>query len=101
MNEPKLIFRIHAIKRMSARGLSETDVRDVLENGEIIEQDSLSTPMPKRPMLAWIEIGGPPAVPIHVVSSFDLATDTIVVITAYEPEASRWTNGFRKRRAPS
>lgn len=36
--------------------------------------------------------------PIHVVFSYDEATDTGYVVTAYIPDANIWLNGFKTRR---
>ena len=40
----KIIFRIHAIQRMFLRGITDTDIRYVLENGETIEDYPDDTP---------------------------------------------------------
>ena len=61
-----LIFRVHAIQRMFDRGISETDVRDVLEHGEVIEAYPDDLPYPSRLMLG--HCGGRP---VHVLASDD------------------------------
>lgn len=37
MSVSRLVFRVHAIKRMFQRHISKDDVRHVLESGETIE----------------------------------------------------------------
>jgi hypothetical protein len=61
-----LIFRVHAIQRMFDRGIRETDVRDVLEHGEVIEAYPDDLPYPSRLMLG--HCGGRP---VHVLASDD------------------------------
>ena len=44
---PRLIFRVHAVRRMFERGISEEDVRAVLATGETIESYPSDTPYPR------------------------------------------------------
>jgi hypothetical protein len=93
MDEPTIIFRVHAIKRMFARGIWETDVRAVLEAGETIEETEEAGSYPTRLLLGWVL-----SQPLHVLAAFADAEATIIVITAYRPEPTKWYPGFRKRR---
>ena len=88
-----LIFRVHAIQRMFERGISEIEVRDVLENGEIIEAYPNDFPFPSR-----LVLGTSSGRPIHVVVSDDPQAKTTIVITVYEPDPARWDPTFRHRR---
>lgn len=74
-------------------GISEVGVRQVLHDGEVIEQRPDEQPFPVRLVLGWVE-----SRPIHVVAAFDDAGATVVVITVYQPDPRRWTDGFRRRR---
>lgn len=89
----ELIFRVHAIERMFERGISETDVRDVLENGEEIEAHPQDVPFPSRLMLGYC--GGRP---VHVLASDDSSLRVTVIITVYEPDPNRWDPTFKRRR---
>jgi len=40
----RLVFRIHAVQRMSERGITERDVREILSTGESIEEYPDDTP---------------------------------------------------------
>ena len=97
MADHTIIFRVHAIQQMFHRGLSEVDVRDVLEHGEVIEDYPNDLPYPARLMLGWVG-DGRPRLPLHVVASYDHQSSTIFVVTVYEPTIARWQPGFRKRR---
>jgi len=92
MADPTIIFRIHAVKQMFARGISEVEVRAVLEDGETIEQSPDDLPYPSRLILGWVDKR-----PLHIVASL-IDASTIAVITVYEPTDSRWKSGFRARK---
>ena len=77
---------------MIERGITVAAVREVLENGELIEEYKADSP-PRYLMLGWSENK-----PIHVVGEDDPVTDETTVVTAYEPDIKRWKVGFRERR---
>jgi hypothetical protein len=88
----RLIFRVHAFRRMFQRNISEEDVRCVLDNGEVIENYSDDTPYPSRLVLGWRGTR-----PIHVVVAQNDVDDELVIVTAYEPDPVRWDKEFRRR----
>ncbi|MGK7344464.1 MAG: DUF4258 domain-containing protein [Candidatus Nitrospinota bacterium M3_3B_026] len=89
----KLVFRAHAVWRMSQRGISGQDVREALEKGETIESYPDDSPYPSRLVLGWIGHR-----PVHVAVADNMEEDEIIVITAYEPDAERWEEGFSRRK---
>jgi hypothetical protein len=91
----RLVFRVHAIRRMFQRSISEEDVRHVLDTGEVIEDYPQDQPYPSRLMLGWQGTW-----PIHIVVADNTQNDEIVVITVYEPDLVRWEPGFQRRRTP-
>ncbi len=93
MGYDRLIFRIHAVQRMFERGISDTDVRDVLENGQVIEAYPDDLPFPSRLML-----GRCAGLPVHVLASDDEQDQATVVITVYVPDQARWDAAFKRRR---
>ena len=93
MGSERLVFRVHAIQRMFERGISDEDVRQVLETGKTIESYPDDEPYSSRLVLGWSG-----ARSIHLVVADNQDQDEIVVITAYEPDPDRWAPGFSKRR---
>ena len=77
---------------MIERNLTVAEVRDVLENGELIEEYKADSP-PRYLLLGWSGNR-----PIHVVGEDDPVANETTVVTAYEPDAKRWKVGFRERR---
>ncbi len=89
----KITFRIHAIQRMFERNVTEIDIRNVLMNGELIENYPNDTPYPSRLMLGWDEDR-----PLHVVVADNAKEDEWVVITVYEPNLNLWESDYRRRK---
>ena len=86
-------YRIHASQRMFRRDIHEDDVESVLKNGEIIEQYD-----DDFPLLSFL-INGRTSEnrPLHVVAAINHTERIVIVITAYEPDISRWTSDFSGR----
>jgi hypothetical protein len=78
---------------MFERRITGENVRDVLNNGIIIEDYPDDTPYPSKLVLGWC--GGRP---IHVVVAHNPVADEDVVVTVYEPEYASWTSDFKRRR---
>ncbi|WP_455244547.1 DUF4258 domain-containing protein [Petrachloros mirabilis] len=95
MNQLRLVFRVHAIKRMFQRTISMEEVRQVIATGETIEAYPDDKPFPSRLILGW---NGPR--PLHVVVAKNAAAEEDIVITVYQPNAAEWDAGFRRRTRP-
>jgi hypothetical protein len=78
---------------MFERELTEIDVREVLENGKIIEKNPKDLPYP-----SYLMLGFPSKRPVHVVASDDPSIKATVVITVYCPDSKRWDKTFRRRK---
>jgi hypothetical protein len=88
----RLIFRIHALRRMFERSVSRDSVRHVIMFGEVIEDYPNEYPYPSKLILGWVE-----GRPLHVVAAENSVSGETIVITVYEPESSRWDSDFRRR----
>lgn len=94
MNEPKIIFRVHALQRMFERDITVKKVYQTLQSGETIEDYSSEMPEPGRLILG---VQGKP--PIHVVVSENRTVREITVITVYIPDSDKWNKDFKSRRS--
>jgi len=90
---PRLVFRVHAVRRMAERGISVEDVREVVQTGTVIERYPDERPYPSRLVLGWRG-----SRPLHVVAADNSAVEEIVIVTVYEPDPARWRPGFTTRR---
>jgi hypothetical protein len=91
MSVDRLIFRTHALRRMFERGVVETEVRAVLENGEVIRDYPDDQSYPSRLFLGWCGVR-----PLHVVAA-ESAPGEWIVITVYEPDPICWSPDFKMR----
>lgn len=85
-------IRTHAIKRMFQRIIDDKIVRSILASGEIIEEYSDDKPYPSRLVPGWIGKR-----PIHIVAADNTMDKEIIVITVYEPDKEKWTDGYKRR----
>ena len=89
----KVIYRVHAVRRMFDRGITEAEVSRVLSDGEEIAAYPDDTPYPSRILLGWRGNR-----PLHVVAAYNVEDDEQIVITVYEPDPALWEDGFRRRK---
>jgi len=86
------IYRLHAIERMFQRNISEKQVEEVVQKGEVIESYR-----DDKPYASYLTVGFFDHMVIHVVYAKD-EDDNIIVITTYEPNLQKWENDFRTRK---
>ncbi|HEX6817538.1 MAG TPA: DUF4258 domain-containing protein [Ktedonobacterales bacterium] len=89
----RLVFRVHALRRIAQRSISIAEVRQVLTTGTVIEDYPQDTPYPSYLMLGIVA-----GRPLHVVAGDNVADQETIVITTYEPDPSQWTPDFTRRR---
>ena len=94
MNNPKTIFRVHAVQRMFERGVSVKKVLGVIQTGETIEDYSTEMPEPSHLIL-----GSQGKRPFHVVTSENPQENQITVITVYLPDPNKWNKDSKSRRS--
>ena len=94
MNNPKVIFRVHAVQRMFERNVSAKKVSQALQAGETIEDYSAEMPEPSRLILGF---QGKRA--FHVVISENPETNETTIITVYIPDPDKWNKDFKSRRS--
>ena len=94
MSPERLVFRVHALRRMFETQIGVEDVRRVLTTGETIEDYPEDTPYPSRLMLGWCGTR-----PLHVVAADNAEADETIVITVYEPDAAQWESNFKRRKS--
>ena len=92
----QLIFRVHALERMFQRDISDADVRHVIATGETIREYPDDRPYPSRLVLGWRDQR-----PLHVVVADNEADDTMIIITAYEPDPDIWEADFKRKKEDS
>jgi hypothetical protein len=94
VNNPKVIFRIHAIQRMFERNISVKEVSQALQSGETIEDYSAEMSEPSRLILGFRGKR-----PFHIVAAENVEENTTIVITVYNPDPQKWKKDFRIRKS--
>ncbi len=89
----KIVFRIHAIRRMFERDISPDDVNEVIARGVVLESYPDDTPYPSSLILGWVD-----SRPLHVVLAVCAGTGEKIVITVYEPSMTQWNADFTRRK---
>ncbi len=89
----RLRFKVHAVIQMEERGLSVSDVRTALDNGEDIEERRDEQPYPARLVLGLCRHGA-----LHIAVRDNIEDDEIIVETAYQPDPALWEPDFKTRR---
>jgi len=88
----KLRWTRHVIVRLLQRNISQLDVKDCLQNGEIIEIYEDSYPYPSCLVYGVVKDDKI----LHTVVGY--GEDTLWIITAYYQNDIEWENNFKKRR---
>ena len=89
----RIEFRLHAIRRMFEREISDEEVLKVIQEGEVIEEYPNDEPYPSMLILGFVNDR-----PIHVVVAINEEESMGIVVTAYQPDPSLWRDNFRRRR---
>lgn len=90
----RIVFRVHAIKRMFERQIGVDDVIHVLNSGQIIEAYADDLPHPSCLMLGWCGER-----PLHVVAARNEDDGETIVVTVYEPDGNLWESNFTRRKS--
>lgn len=89
----RLEWQRHALEKMAERNISRSMVLNTMLHGEMIEDYPKDRPLPSALFLGFSE-----NVPLHVVVAFDSQASRAYVITAYEPDPTRFESDFKTRR---
>lgn len=86
-------YRVHAIKRMFERNISDEDVLYILSNGQVIQEYPDDNPYPSKLMVCKIKERF-----VHVVVAENISEKEKIIITVYEPDPHKWEPDFIKKR---
>ena len=92
----RLLYTSHARKEMRTEEfgpISEQEVYEAVTSGEVIEDYPDDQPYPSVLIFGYTELSRP----LHVVCAYDDEDDMAIMVTAYQPDPSRWVD-FRRRR---
>lgn len=90
----ELFYRVHATQRMFQRHISEAEVIEVLREGLIIEYYEQDLPFPSMLLNARTSAGRN----VHLLVAMDLGARRLYIITVYDPDPAKWSDGFSRRK---
>jgi len=93
----KILWSLHAVKKLRIEGLRKKEVEDSLKECIIIEDYT----MEGRPLPGCLVLGFIGFIPVHSVIAIDRDFDRIFVITVYKPSSERWENDWKRRKTTS
>ena len=85
-------FTAHSVQRMFERGISHSQVLEIVEKGEVIKEYPEDKPYPGVLILGFVE-----GRPIHVVVGKDDQNGICYIVTVYEPDPTIWGEDFKER----
>ena len=94
---PGCRFTDHARREMEAEPLGRIltdEILAALDSGEIIEEYADDVPYPSCLVLGHTQTGRA----LHVVCAPVTEETRLIIITAYQPDPSRWEPDFRRRK---
>ena len=96
LTEWNIKYRVPATQRMFERSIDETDILNLLQKGNIIEEYHDDYPF------SSVLVNGTNGEdrPLHVVVSIDFGSKRLYLITTYEPDSNKWTDNFSRRFKP-
>ena len=89
----KITYRVHAVRRMFERRITDADAAELLTEGEEIAAYPDDQPYPSRLLLGWRSNR-----PLHVVAAYNAVEDEKIIVTVYEPDPTLWDDEFRRRK---
>ena len=89
----RLIFRQHAFDQMIARFITEVEIRQVLEEGTVVEEYPDDLPYPGYLILGFVDTR-----PLHIVAEDNAFDEVTIIRTMYEPDPARWDSTFTQRK---
>ena len=81
----------HCDIRMRERNITNQDIYNCIDSGEIIKQYDDDKPLP-----SCLICGYSNKRPIHIVASDD--GENLFLITAYEPDSNLWINDYKEKK---
>ena len=93
--ENRLLYTQHARHEMVTEEfgqITEEEVFQAVQNGEVIESYEYDTPYPSVLIFGETVFGRP----IHAVIAYSEEDNLAIVVTVYEPDPARWINHRRR-----
>jgi hypothetical protein len=94
LSSEKILWSLHAVKKLRVDGLRKTEVENSLKECTIIED----YPIEGRVLPDCLVLGFIGSDPVHSVVAIDRDFDRILIVTVYRPSAERWEDAWKTRK---
>jgi hypothetical protein len=91
LGEGRFRLRVHARQRLAQRGVTWSEVRQVIESGEVLEAHPDAEPWPKCLLLGFLD----PDTPLYVSVAYD--GERVYIITAHWMDPEWWLDPRTRR----
>lgn len=87
------LYSDHAVLRMFERNITEEEIQQVIDFGEVIEEYPKAKPNP-----AYLIFKLSKKRPLHIVIGINKSKNECTIITLYEPDLTKFENDFKTRK---
>lgn len=94
VKEGRIKWQRHALQRMMERDISREEVKQVLLEGELIEEYPNDFPLQSGLFPGFINNDEP----LHIVTAVDSELNWCYIVTAYRPSSERFESDFKTRK---
>lgn len=89
----RIKWRYHALERAKQRGITRHQAKDVIRNGNIIEEHPDAEPFPKCLLMAEVQSGKP----LYVALAYDEAEHYVYIITVHWLDPQKWEDPWTRK----
>ena len=90
----RITWRYHALMRAEERGITREQAKQVLTDGDIIEQRPRAKPFPKCLLMRMQDDDQP----LYVSAGYNAADQRLYVITVHWLDPRKWEDPWQRRR---
>ncbi len=90
VRERKILWTYHVNMRLEQRHIARSEIVEAVDSFELVESYLEDKYMPSYLVVA--------AESFHVLFAADVENDNVRIVTAYRPDPSEWSPGFKTRR---
>jgi len=95
VNQRKIEWSAHSLHKMFEREISTQAIKQIINEGEIIEEYPDDSPFPSALIFGMWQNN-----PLHIVIAYDNSSEKVYIITSYKPDEHHFESDFKTRKKP-
>ena len=88
-----VLVKDHAAMRMLYRNISQAELTELIESGEVVEDYPNDFPFPSKLIFKLVNNR-----PLHAVIAMDTENKVLIIVTVYEPDSQKFESDFITRK---